>query len=221
MMDLPVATASHYECQVPRNYKAEKVLKEKIYVKMKRLDGWCPETKASFLMDLIFNHRPEIVVEVGVWGGKSLVPMAEAIKYNHRGIVYGIDPWKSEASVAGFNDENTKWWGRVDHESVMKSFLSSLKEYRLNEFVNVIRATSVDCQSIENIGLLHIDGNHSEDSALFDVKKWVPLVKQGGFVIFDDLDWPQTEKAVEWLDDHCQRITTFFETNAWGIWIKL
>lgn len=212
---------SHYEYTIARNYLAERNLKQLVFARMKELDGWCPEDKASFMMDLVFNHRPEVIVEIGVWGGKSLIPMAEALKYNKRGIVYGIDPWKSEDSVVGQEGVNYDWWKAVDHVHVMEKFIARLNKYQLNDYVKVIRTTSEDAEPIDRIDLIHIDGNHSEETSILDVQKWVPLVRNGGFIIFDDLNWATTAEAVRWLDLHCHRVTTFHGDNVWGVWLKV
>lgn len=212
--------SSHYEYQIRENYSKQKKVKEQAYKLMETLDGWCPRTKAMVLMDLIFNHQPDVVVEVGIWGGKSFIPMALALKATGKGIIYGIDPWKSSDSIVGFDDANKEWWGKVDHEKVMNHFLRKIREFGLTQNSRILRTTSADAESISNIDLIHIDGNHSEDSALFDVMKWVPLVKSGGFILFDDVDWSTTKKATRWLDEHCYRITTFQGDNVWGIWMK-
>ena len=52
---------------------------------MKELEGWCTDNKASILIDLILESKPTIIVEIGVFGGKSLVPMAFALKENNWG----------------------------------------------------------------------------------------------------------------------------------------
>ncbi len=206
-----------------RNYAGEKEIKQEAFEKMNQLTGWCSHDKASFLMDLIFNHNPNIVVEIGIWGGKSFIPMAIALKYlDNQGIIYGIDPWSSNESTVGFENEpeNYDWWQSIDHIGVMNKFLNKLNEFDLTDVSTIIRSTSEDAEPINNIDIIYIDGNHSEDSALSDVKKWFPLVKNGGFIIFDDLNWIQTKKAVDWLDNSCHRITTFNQDNVWGIWIK-
>ena len=139
---------------------------------------------------------------------------------NNDGIIYGIDPWKASASVVGFDGVNYDWWSKVDHMMIYNKFSNKLHDLGLMNQVCIIQETSADAPKIYDIDLIHIDGNHSEDSALFDVQKWIPLVREGGFIIFDDLDWATTRKAVRWLDENCTRITTFHETNAWGIWIN-
>ena len=146
--------------------------------------------------------------------------MAFAAQFVGKGIVYGIDPWAAVASARGMESINYEWWFKLDHNKIFQGFLSKVSEFSLKNQVEIIRATSEEAHPIEGIGLLHIDGNHSEESSLFDVKKWTPLVKRGGIIIFDDINWVTTKAAVAWLDCNCYRVTTFHGDNVWGIWVK-
>jgi hypothetical protein len=56
------------------------------------------------------------------------------------------------------------------------------------------------------IDLLHIDGNHSEKASMRDVELWLPRVPSGGFVVFDDINWDTTKKAVQYLDKKLVKI---------------
>lgn len=58
----------------------------------------------------------------------------------------------------------------------------------------------------ESIDILHIDGNHTEDVALADAKMYLPKVKSGGYIWFDDVNWPTTKNAWEYLSLHCDKI---------------
>ena len=40
------------------------------------------------------------------------------------------------------------------------------------------------------ISVLHLDGNHDEAAVAQDFKQWGSLVVPGGWVIFDDYNWP-------------------------------
>jgi hypothetical protein len=40
------------------------------------------------------------------------------------------------------------------------------------------------------IAVLHLDGNHDEAAVAEDFALWGPLVKPGGWIIFDDYHWP-------------------------------
>jgi predicted O-methyltransferase YrrM len=187
---------------------------------MDQLEGWCTKNKASILMDIIFMLKPKILVEIGVWGGKSLVPMAYALKVNQSGKIYGIDPWSNAESMNGMEGINLEWWGKVDHEKVMRGLQSKIIEFGLDEQIELIRSTSEQAPPIPSIDILHIDGNHSELAAKIDVLKWVPLVRKGGIIIFDDTTWGSNLSAVEWLNEHCVKLVEFNESNDWGIWIN-
>ena len=40
------------------------------------------------------------------------------------------------------------------------------------------------------ISVLHLDGNHDEAAVAQDFALWGPLVVPGGWIIFDDYNWP-------------------------------
>ncbi len=213
---------------VEHEYKAEQYVargaiekfKDKVFKAMKKLEGWCSETKASILMDIILERRPQIVVEIGVFGGKSLVPMAFAVQRNGYGVVYGVDPWTEDASEQGMEGANKDWWGSINHNKILRGLQDRIAEFGLGDTIELLRYTSIECPEIYNIDILHIDGNHSEEASFIDVTKWVPLVKSGGIVIFDDLDWASTNKATAWLDANCVRLQEVKGDNVWAIWMK-
>lgn len=223
MIDLPDMndTPSHYEYVVERpTPRSLERAKQQALKSLYELEGWCSPYKASLMMELVFMMKPEKVVEIGVFGGKSLVPIAFALKEAGTGIVYGIDPWSSSASAEGMEGANHDWWSNTDHEAILRGLKQKIKKFKLQNQVVLIRKTSEDADIIEDIDILHIDGNHSEKASYLDVTKWVPLVRSGGFIIFDDITWATTGKAVEWLDENCIKITEITGDNVWGIWVK-
>ncbi len=198
-------------------------IKNRALTNMGLVEGFCSEAKACGLVSLILEKKPQVVVEIGVWGGKSLVPMATAVA-SYGGLVYGVDPWSNEESLVGMTDENNKFfWGNVDHESVLYALMFQLDELGLSPFVELIRATSENAPPIYGIDFLHIDGNHSDETSYADVTKWVPLVKEGGTIVFDDIGWYEdgvstNARAVAWLDAYCEKIFEIQDTSVWGVW---
>jgi predicted O-methyltransferase YrrM len=201
-------------------------LKYRVHDYMEQLHGWCSCEKADFLIDLILRARPSIVLEIGVWGGKSLIPMACALKHNGHGLIYGIDPWEIQASVEWvMEDANRNFWEHANHEWVYQHLLQKLTQFDLHPHVSLNRNTSEKASPIEGIDLLHIDGNHSDPASYLDVTKWVPLVKSGGWIIFDDMTWFEkgvftTSRASQWLDANCYKIAEFTDICTWGVWVK-
>jgi len=194
--------------------------KQEAFSSMRQLEGWCSQEKAAILVDLIFQTDAKTVVEIGVFGGKSLIPMAFAMKYKGSGICYGVDPWSADESLVGMDGVNADWWGHLDHEMIYRGLAKKIDEFALTDEIVLIRETSKDAPEIDEIDVLHIDGNHSEETSMIDVTKWVPLVKKGGFVIFDDMTWGTQARAVAWLDDHCIKVAEYSGDNVWGIWVK-
>lgn len=221
MYDANCSFPSHFEYVAALNHpdRMERI-KYQAFASMATLEGWCSQYKASLLIDFILMTAPEVVVEIGVWGGKSLIPMAYALRENGKGKVYGIDPWSNADSVQGMDGANKEWWGSVNHQRILDGLIQKINQYGLQEQVQLIRKTSAEVEPIYDIGLLHIDGNHSEECSYLDVIKWVPLMKRGGIIIFDDINWGTTTKAVEWLDANCIRFAELSGDNIWGVWIK-
>ena len=219
---------SHYEQTiVPHSFQMSvPQLKQYVFDYMTRLHGWCSNEKAAFLMDLIFKHKPQTIVEIGVWGGKSLLPMATALKANGRGVIYGIDPWDSKESVQWVVEEvNRHFWEYADHTSVYLHLLSKVSELELQNQIVLIKNTSEGAPPIYGIDMLHVDGNHSDHTSYRDVIKWVPFMNSGGIIIFDDMKWFEhgdftTARASKWLDENCIKFAEFTDICTWGVWIK-
>jgi len=214
--------ASHYEIVMLNNGTNAFVQSAKwaAYNYMDQLEGWCSKSKASILMDLVFMVKPKTVVEIGVWGGKSLVPMAHALRCFGGGIAYGIDPWDSLESVDGMDGVNYEWWKSIDHGMILAGLENKIVQFGLADQIVLIKSTSLLAPLIQDIDILHIDGNHSDKASTIDVHKWVPQVRRGGIIIFDDTTWGTNGNAVQWLDDNCIKLAEFLEDNAWAIWIK-
>lgn len=210
---------SHYEVVQSKSHDLV-VLKATVLKNMRQLEGWCSNEKASILIDIIAELQPETIVEIGVWGGKSLIPMAYALKYNGKGTIYGIDPWSTQESAEGMDGANHTWWSSVDHIKILKGLKSKIGEFELQKEIVLIRSTSENCPDIPNINILHIDGNHSDKASYLDVIKWVPLVQSGGLIIFDDVNWATTNRATAWLNENCIKVAEYSGDNIWGIWAK-
>lgn len=164
------------------------------------LAGWCAMSKATDLAATVLALRPNTVVEIGVFGGRSLIPMAMACHAVGAGKVIGIDPWSQQASAEGYEGKNKEWWGALNHEGVYQHFLTAVDSLGLRDRVEIIRAKSDDAAPPSCIDLLHVDGQHT-DQALRDVERFAPKVRIGGFVFTDDDDWDGGGPAAA-----CQRL---------------
>ena len=157
--------------------------------------GWCSTEKASLLAEYVQEicRRVEnpVCVEVGVYGGMSVLPVALSLKKYNKGIIHAIDPWTTEEATKGYEGTiHHDWWTDIDIEKYMNIFLEYIDEYKLHDQVNVIRDASDNVGQIKNIDLLYIDGQHT-DQALRDAKKFGSNVTLGGYVLVDDVYWEE------------------------------
>jgi hypothetical protein len=174
-------------------------LQARIETSITPLHGWGTVEKGIRLAELVLVTQAERSVEIGVFGGRSLIPMAIAHQLSGIGYTVGIDPWEVAASLDGVNaPENEDWWRKIDYDEIYTHFLGALLQYRLVRECRIMREwsdTAVRLFADESIAVLHQDGNHSEKISTMEVDLWSPKLKQGGYWVFDDTDWATTQRA--------------------------
>jgi len=154
-----------------------------------KIPGWCVPEKAVTLAALVLAIRPEVSLEIGVYGGSSLFGMALAHKAIQKGIVVGIDPWNVAVAVREQTTEaDRKWWGGLNMTKIHGDFLKLISDHQLDKFTKIIRNESRYVEPPNSIGLLHVDGSHA-DTAISDMVRFAPKVCVGGFVVTDDSGW--------------------------------
>lgn len=176
------------------------------------LEGWCSAEKAQVLFDLVLKSDSQISCELGVFGGRSLIPIALAHKAKNSGFVLGIDAWTKEASVEGsgaFKDgvtakENDEWWSKVNYPSIHAGCILAIDKYGVNDYCGTVRMRTLSVGLLirdNSIDLLHQDSNHSEEVSCAEVEMYFPKMKDGSYWISDDTDWTTTQKSQELLQD--------------------
>jgi hypothetical protein len=166
-------------------------------------DGWCASEKAHNLAACVVAVGGGTVVELGIYAGRSLFPMALAVKHLGAGHVIGVDAFDCDVAADGENDANAEWWERVPFEKIEEKFREALAELDLQSVVTVLKEKSENVIPPHEISVLHVDGQHM-DQAVADVRRFAPQVMIGGFCILDDLTWEggRVERAAQELLAH-------------------
>lgn len=166
-------------------------------------DGWCSCEKSSALAMAVMTLRPKTTLELGVWAGKSCIPLCMAQKETGGGIVYAVDPWSAAASSEGqVTQADREWWSNQEtHDAMFAKFNSKLDELNLRGSVSVIRSKSDDINPPSPIDILSLDGNHGEQS-IRDAHRYGAAVRVGGLVFVDDIEWAggHVKKAIATLE---------------------
>ncbi|MGC4001662.1 MAG: class I SAM-dependent methyltransferase [Pirellulales bacterium] len=190
-----------------------------------RKHGWCTPLKAQESARSIYLAQPKLYVEVGVYGGRSLLPVAVALKHLGQGVAYGIEAWSGEVAVeTPTSPEYDAHWGAYDFARVKQACLRHMIRYRVLNQVKLL-----ECRSREGIALLagridmiHIDGSHSEYQALEDVRLAFDALAPRGYLWMDDIAWGSVGFALNFLHEQCETIREYDEGSlgSYGLYRK-
>ena len=183
-------------------------------------------SKTYLMAYLIRTLDLKTYVEIGVYKGRSLFPAAAAV-YRNGGKAYGIDPYNLqdayEYEVSSHVGDVNGFLDKLDFEGIYDSVLRFKEDADYGECIKLIRKTSDDAVDYfeDNkivIDMLHIDGNHDSKFVQLDVNNYCSRVKDGGIIVFDDIDWDSVRGCYEEYKNSCR---VLFETNNFGILYKL
>ena len=162
-----------------------------------------------------------IVVEIGVFGGANLIHLHDICESNRTRIV-GIDPFETIAIFNGQTETQIDSSVRESSRQVLASHRRHLQEairrHELAPRIELKVGTSWELAEQTfadgSIDLLHIDGDHSYDGVLRDLKCLYRKIKVNGVVILDDITWPSVRKAfVAFVRENSRRIDSQEQHN--------
>lgn len=187
------------------------------------LPGWATVEKAQTLAMLVVALRPEISCEVGLFGGRSFFGLALAHKTIGHGMAYGIDPWDIRAATEGYTGGNKEYWSDMKMDAIQSDFMATLKRLELESVTKILKQKSDDVTPPKNLGLVHLDGQHTEQ-AIRDVNRFAPNVKRGGLVVMDDLSWANDgDKPVLRAVDELKKLgfVDLYAVDDWAVFKRL
>lgn len=171
------------------------------------LNGWCTPEKAQWIARWMVEHRCVSAVDIGVFGGRSLVAMGFAMQQLAKerpgwpGKVIGIDSYSNQDCVEGEESAAGKdYWKNLDLALVRKNAEDAIEQHGLKEICSLLIMTgvqAVDRFTDGTLDLVHVDGSHSEAESTRDVKLWWPKLRPGGLMVMDDTNWPTVKAARE------------------------
>ena len=150
----------------------------------------CSSEKVIFLMDHIYKTRPKTCVEVGVYTGSSLLPVAAVLKYHGHGVIFAIDAWSNKEATRNMSPKDTSlgFWSNVEMGAAYDKFKERLHDWDVRKQCVIVSTASTNVASkLKEIDFLHLDGNHTESGALSDATLYLPQVKRGGYILFSRL----------------------------------
>ncbi len=180
------------------------------------MEGWTLPERGCEMAERILETNARVCVDIGTFAGRSTIAMGVAARQLVNSHVYGIDNWKVDTAVEGDTvEENARWWKEKSNlEEMHRQAMHAIWAHRLDAWVTIIRNGSQNVhQLFTEIDFLNIDGNHTEIASCRDVELYLPILKSGGYCMFDDADWGSTQKALKLIEEQCDLVKTFTGAN--------
>jgi predicted O-methyltransferase YrrM len=130
------------------------------------------------------------ICEVGTYCGKSTIYLAAAAAEAGQVVVTVDHHHGSEETQAGWEHHDPEVvdprTGRMD---TLPFFRATIEDAGLEENVIAVIGMSADVSRIWRtpLGMLFIDGGHSEANVVTDYEGWAPWVTRGGALAFHDI----------------------------------
>jgi predicted O-methyltransferase YrrM len=149
-------------------------------------------------------------VEIGSFRGTSAVFMAVQILNKNKNIKLNcIDPWEDTDEAKLTQPERVE---EVNKNGLYFDFIKNIE--KVKDYINPIRSSSFVASNNfknESVDFVFVDGDHSYQAVLMDLKLWWPKLKNGGIMAGHDFWASQIRKAVE---DFCLERNLKFQNTS-------
>lgn len=126
------------------------------------------------------------VLEVGSFQGKSTFFLGHAVARSGNGKMYAVDHFKGNVGKEHFYKVE-----KDDLSDLEMGFRKNIARAGLNEIVTLINKPNHDAVSHikdNSVRFLYIDGDHTVDGVRKDLQLFIPKLKAGAIIAFDDYD---------------------------------
>lgn len=165
--------------------------------------GW--NSNGSIFEQLIDKLRPSIIIEVGSWKGGSAITMCKALKkFELNSNLYCVDTWLGAeefwTTMKDTPDRNLLL--KNGYPQIYYQFLSNIVHHNFQNYVYPLPLPSdiaIGVLKYRNVkaDLIYIDGSHTYEHVLNDIKNYMQILKPGGVIFGDDFhSWPGVKQAV-------------------------
>lgn len=138
----------------------------------KDIEGWFSDDDAAAYCALAKQvPKGGILVEVGVWLGRSIFSIAD-IAVQRRIKIIAVDTWLGSEEHATLNKEK-----------LFERFLDNVVKFKLERYVTPLHlestlAARVMAKANTKFDLVFIDAAHDSESVKADIAAWLPLTRK-------------------------------------------
>lgn len=156
------------------------------------IEGYFSSYDADFVANICKQIHGGVVVELGVFAGKSTAVMAPICKQNDTSY-HAID------NFCGGGDPPDKATIQQRRRDIRSLFDSNMEKMCVLDYINVHQADSAESASTfedGSVDFCFIDADHSATAVQKDIDSWWPKIKMGGFLGGHDYPSPPLKAVV-------------------------
>lgn len=144
---------------------------------------------------LIFDgiNTNSVGMEIGVWKGEFSKEIINILKPQ---LLYLVDPWEF---MGHYSDRLYGGFDAKSQEDMDAIYDNVVNQFKHNNNVKILKIKSDDILNYvpeNSLDWVYIDGNHSYEFVLSDLKNSFKLVKKDGYILGDDYG-QEVEMAVK------------------------
>ncbi len=121
------------------------------------------------------------IIELGVWKGKSLIYLAQAVKKTGKKVlVVGIDSFK-HADWDGYSTIQRLDREKGEQRTVAQQCRDNIKAAGVADCVKIIEADSIAAAKLfadDYVDFIFIDDTHTDDHIKAEIAAWLPKMKR-------------------------------------------
>ena len=185
--------------------------------------GWFSEKNREWCKNKAAVIKNGIIVQVGIYGGVSLISIADICRQNNTKL-YGIDPWEKLDNSNGRSLDDVASKQGVSAKDILthyKKLRVNLEEIVAKDFsdvITLIQGFSPNAAAQfpnHSIDFVFIDGNHSYEAVKADLNGWFSKIKkEKGIIAGHDWGTLPVRSAVK---EFCDINGLFYEAHN-GLW---
>ena len=176
------------------------------------LPGWCTVGKAIEIYEAILElGQPVAGVEIGVLGGRSLLPAAFGARDGPGGYILGLDPYTA-ASATEFEPDPVEaaWWSAADFSKCFLECVHEIHRLDLARYCGILRSPAENArQCVGPLNYLHVDGNHNGAAVTRDLRLFLFKLVTGAILVLDDTNDAEVRSAMQ-----TARVSQLFEPSV-------
>lgn len=163
------------------------------------------------LKSFIKHHGWTRGAEIGVWRGQTFFVLLEDCPKLE---LIGVDSWEtSEPHEKDIEKGLSSWKSPADVRRFCNEVKSKAANYPNGTILHMRSDKAAQAVDDRSLDFVFIDGDHQEESVIEDVTLWRPKLREGGWVLGHDEQWPSVRRALVRLFGKWET----YPDNVWAV----